>query len=143
MTPITNLFMRFGAVTAIAGAVLSLNSCSAMMDPSMSMGINVGTGSVIPFTDVGAIFTPAPAPHPIVAGPSYWGVNFIPPHDPGWNAPSRPGSGSSIVPPRPIRPSGEPGPVILPSHTPVDNPTATPTRPGGRVPASNNAGGRF
>lgn len=138
-----DILSRLGIVTTVTVAALAMTSCDAIMEPSMSMGINVGSGGVIPFTDVGAIFTPSPPPRPVVAGPSYWGVNFVPPHDPGWNAPgwntpSRPGGGSSIVPSRPVRPSGEPGPVILPSHTPVDNPSGSPARPGGRVPAGNS-----
>ena len=151
----------------IALIALSMTSCDAMLEPtSSSIGVSVGAGGIYPdyyysnypYYAVGSPFaytTPLPP-----AGPIYWGNA---PVAPGTNrpvAPNRPvrpvipSSGrpvnrpvtlpddypvdnpvtQPIVPSRPIGGSSEPGIVMPPAGSGL---TGTPTRPGGRVPASN------
>ncbi len=138
-------------VTAIMA--LAMTSCDAILEPSST--------STYPYNDylIGSTYLPAPPPP---AGPLYWGGGPL-----YWgNGPVAPGTNGPVNRPagRPVTiPMNRP--VTLPDHTPVDNPvtqpivpsrpiggssepgivmppsgsglTGTPTRPGGRVPASN------
>lgn len=143
-------FIDISRIVIAAAALTSMAGCDALMDPSVSMGVDVGSGGVVPYGNINlsTVFSPY-----YYDGPYYWGSNYYPPSLP-WRPPQtivnnppprQPGGsfpGSSGL--NPINPGV--GPVIRPGQSipvrpPLNNgPTGSGQRPGGNTPIQSGGG---
>lgn len=130
------------AITAVA--MISMTACDTLLDPSVSVGMDVGPGGSVPYGNINfsTVFPPYQYNNPYYWGPGYnpspvrpWrppqSVTNPPPQQPGG---SFPGAGQAPVRPGGGQPELRPNPSIPSIPATPNQPTGNGQRPGGNTP---------